>query len=148
MGQTAPDFELQNQDNVKTKLSDFRGQKVVLYFYPKDDTPGCTIEACEFTELLNLFVKKGAVVIGVSNDDANSHKKFVEKHHLKIILLSDSDKKTVKKFGVYKKKTLYGREFMGIERTTFLIDEKGRIQKIWPKVTPQGHAKEVLQALG
>lgn len=146
-GKKAPGFALSDSQNKTVKLSHFRGKKVVLYFYPKDDTSGCTTEACEFTEALNLFVKKGAVVIGVSNDDVKSHQKFIEKYKLKINLLSDADKKVVKRYDVYKEKSMYGKKYMGIVRTTFLIDEKGVISKIWPKVTPLGHAKEVLAAL-
>ena len=147
IGKKAQDFELLDSNFSKTKLSDFRGKKIVLYFYPKDDTSGCTTEACEFTEVLNVFVKKGAVVIGVSTDDVKSHQKFIEKYKLKINLLSDADKKVVHQYGVYREKSMYGKKYMGIVRTTFLIDEKGIIQKIWPKVNPAGHAKEVLAEL-
>ena len=146
-GKKAPDFSLLDSFEKKTKLYSFCGKKIVLYFYPHDLTPGCTTEACEFTEALNLFVKKGAIVIGVSNDSPKSHREFIQKNNLKIILLSDTDKKVAGQYGVYREKSMYGKKYMGIVRTTFLIDEKGKISKIWPKVTPLGHAKEVLAAL-
>lgn len=146
-GMKAPDFSLPDANGKKIRLSDFKGKKVVLYFYPKDDTPGCTIEGCEFTASLNDFTKKGAVVLGVSVDDAESHRKFVQKHDLKVRLLADTKKKAVQLYGVWKQKSMYGKTFMGTIRTTFLVDERGKIIRIWNNATPSGHAKEVLNAL-
>ncbi len=147
-GDSAPDFTLPDQDGNKVKLSDFAGKKnVVLYFYPKDLTPGCTVEACTFSEANSKFAKKDAVILGVSFDDAKTHQKFIGKHGLKIDLLSDLDKKVADKYGVYQEKSLYGRKFMGIVRSTFVIDKKGKIKKIFPKVKVEGHWKEVLDAI-
>ena len=139
VGDKAPDF---------AKLRELRGKKVVLYFYPKDDTPGCTTEACEFRDLDRAFGKKGAVVIGVSPDGEASHEKFRGKFGLPFVLVSDADKKIVEAYGVWKEKSMYGRKYMGVERTTFLIDEKGRIAGVWEKVKVKGHAEEVLAAVG
>lgn len=147
-GQKAPDFTVQTDDGRTVSLSDFRGRKVVLYFYPKDDTPGCTVEACAFRDGISKIQAKGAQVLGVSVDDVGSHQKFKEKYHLNFPLLADTDKKLVKDYGVWKEKSMYGRSYMGTERTTFLIDEKGKIQKIFPKVDVKAHYEEVLQALG
>ncbi|HKX12901.1 MAG TPA: thioredoxin-dependent thiol peroxidase [bacterium] len=147
-GDSAPDFSLPDQDGTKIKLSDFAGKKnVVLYFYPKDLTPGCTVEACTFSEANAKFAKKDAIILGVSFDDAKTHQKFIGKHGLKIDLLSDLDKKVADKYGVYQEKSLYGRKFMGIVRTTFVIDKKGKIKKIFPKVKVEGHWKDVLEAV-
>jgi peroxiredoxin Q/BCP len=146
-GDKAPDFALPSSNGSKVSLSNFKGKKVVLYFYPKDDTPGCTKEACSFRDDLNAFKRKGAVVLGVSVDGIESHQKFTEKYSLPFPLLSDVDKRVVGAYGVWKQKSLYGREFMGIERTTFLIDEKGYIQHIFPKVRVEGHTQEVLDQL-
>jgi len=142
----APDFELLDQDGKKHKLSDYKGNKVVLYFYPKDDTPGCTKEACDFRDNYGALKKK-AVVIGVSADDQKSHQKFVEKYSLPFILLSDPKHKVLEQYSVWKEKKLYGRIFMGIERTTVIIDEKGLIIKIFPKVSVEGHVQEILKEL-
>ncbi|MCE9626010.1 MAG: thioredoxin-dependent thiol peroxidase [Deltaproteobacteria bacterium] len=147
-GAAAPDFTLPDQDGNKVKLSSFKGKKnVVLYFYPKDMTPGCTTEACDFSGDAAKFSKKDAVILGVSFDDAASHQKFIAKHKLKLTLLSDSDKKVADKYGVYQEKSLYGRKFMGIVRSTFVIDNQGKLKKIFPKVKVAGHSDEVLKAL-
>jgi peroxiredoxin Q/BCP len=147
VGKKAPDFSLLNQDEKKISLKEFLGQKVVLYFYPKDDTSGCTKEACSFSDDLPKFTKIDAVIIGVSPDSVKSHKKFSEKYKLKFDLLADEEKKVVEKYGVWKEKSMYGRKYMGVERTTFIIDEKGKIKKIFNKVKVDGHNKEVLEAL-
>lgn len=147
VGNKAPDFSLLNQDEKKVSLKDFIGQKVVLYFYPKDDTSGCTKEACSFSDDLPKFNKIDAVILGVSPDSVNSHKKFSEKYKLKFDLLADEEKKVIEKYGVWKEKSMYGRKYMGVERTTFIIDEKGKIKKIFNKVKVDGHNKEVLDAL-
>jgi len=147
VGKKAPDFSLLNQDEKKISLKDFIGQKVVLYFYPKDDTSGCTKEACSFSDDLPKFSKIDAVILGVSPDSVKSHKKFSEKYKLKFDLLADDEKKVVEKYGVWKEKSMYGRKYMGVERTTFIIDEKGEIKKIFNKVKVDGHNKEVLEAL-
>lgn len=147
VGKKAPDFSLLNQDEKKISLKDFIGQKVVLYFYPKDDTSGCTKEACSFSDDLPKFSKVDAVILGVSPDSVKSHKKFSEKYKLKFDLLADEEKLVLEKYGVWKEKSMYGRKYMGVERTTFLIDEKGKIKKIFNKVKVDGHNKEVLEAL-
>lgn len=147
VGKKAPDFSLLNQDEKKISLKDFIGQKVVLYFYPKDDTSGCTKEACSFSDDLPKFSKIDAVILGVSPDSVKSHKKFSEKYKLKFDLLADEEKQVVEKYGVWKEKSMYGRKYMGVERTTFIIDEKGKIKKIFNKVKVDGHNKEVLEAL-
>lgn len=147
IGKKAPDFSLQNQDGEKVTLKDYLEKKVVLYFYPKDDTSGCTKEACSFSENLPKFSKVDAVILGLSPDSVKSHKKFAEKYKLKFDLLADEEKKVVEKYGVWKEKSMYGRKYMGVERTTFIIDEKGKIKNIYNKVKVDGHDKEVLAAL-
>jgi len=146
-GKKAPDFSLLNQDGKKISLKDFLGKKVVLYFYPKDDTSGCTKEACNFRDEFPKFTKTKAVILGVSPDSVKSHKKFAEKYDLNFDLLADEEKKVVEKFEVWKEKSMYGRKYMGVERTTFIIDEKGKIKNIFNKVKVDGHNKEVLEAL-
>lgn len=146
-GTKAPSFTLKDTNGKETKLSDFKGKKVVLYFYPRDDTPGCTVEACEFRDAKAQFTKKGAVVIGVSKDDEASHQKFVKKYDLNFTLLADPDHKVIEKYGAWAEKSLYGKKFMGIVRSTFVIDEEGTILKAFPKVSPEGHAKEILAVL-
>ena len=146
-GDPAPDFRLPADDGKTYALKDLRGQKVVLYFYPKDDTPGCTKEACSFRDNLARVRSKGAVVLGVSKDDLESHAKFREKYSLSFPLLSDPEGKVLGAYGVSKEKSLYGKTFMGIERTTFVIDENGRIRKVFPRVKVDGHTDEVLAAL-
>lgn len=147
VGDPAPDFALPSDDGRTIALTDLRGKKVVLYFYPKDDTSGCTKEACAFRDNLARVTSKGAVVLGVSRDDLRSHGKFREKYHLNFPLLSDEGGDVTQAYAVWTKKTNYGREYWGIERTTFLIDEAGRIARVWPKVKVEGHADEVLAAL-
>lgn len=147
-GQKAPDFTVLNDSGEKVKLSNFKGKKVVLYFYPKDDTPGCTKEACAFRDGIAQIKKRGAEVIGVSIDSVESHQKFKRKFELNFPLLADTDKKIVEAYGTWKEKSMYGKKYMGIERTTFVIDENGKISHIFPKVKVDAHYDEVLQALG
>ena len=142
---SAPAFTLPNQDGKNVSLSDFKGKWLVLYFYPKDDTPGCTIEAIDFTKFIGQFQKAGTVVVGVSPDSQKSHCKFQEKHTLKIQLLSDESKKMLEMYGTWGKKKFMGREYMGVLRTTFLIDPKGKIAYIWENVKVNNHAQEVLE---
>lgn len=146
-GKKAPDFTLPDQDGNKVKLSDFKGRYIVLYFYPKDDTPGCTKEACSFRDTFPEFNNVDAVILGVSPDSVSSHKKFAEKYKLPFRLLADEDKKVIEKYGVWKEKSMYGKKYMGVERTTFVIDPDGRIKKIFPKVKVDNHHQEVLEAL-
>ena len=143
-GNSAPDFKLKDAGEKEVSLKDFKGKWVVLYFYPKDNTPGCTIEALDFTALRKEFEKKNAVVLGVSKDNCKSHQKFISGKKLTIILLSDEDTAVNKKYDVWRLKKFMGREYMGTHRSTFLIDPKGKIEKIWYGVSPDGHAKEVL----
>ena len=143
-GDKAPDFELKDGEGKTAKLSDFKGKKVVLYFYPKDDTSGCTKEACNFRDNLAQLKKLNAEVLGVSNDDEASHKKFAEKYNLPFRLLADVDKKVSKDYGVYELKNMYGKEYYGITRSTFVIDENGKIQQIYHKVNPEEHIKEIM----
>jgi len=147
-GDVAPDFIARDQAGNEVKLSDFRGQRVVLYFYPKDDTPGCTKEACSFRDADSLYAEKGIKVFGVSTDSEKSHQKFITKFNLPFTLLADTDKKIVNDYGVYGEKSLYGRKYMGVNRMTFLIDETGKIVKIFKKVNVSEHADEVLNAFG
>lgn len=147
-GQKAPDFKLQDTNESDIKLSDFKGKWVVLYFYPKDNTPGCTIEAMEFSALKKDFKKLNATVLGVSKDSCASHQKFTEKKDLTINLLSDPESRIQKLYGVWQKKKFMGREFMGTVRTTFLINPQGDIENIWNNVKAKGHAQAVLEALG
>jgi peroxiredoxin Q/BCP len=147
VGQKAPDFTVLNDKGEKVKLSDFKGKKVVLYFYPKDDTPGCTKEACAFRDGISAIKKKGAEVVGVSPDSVESHQKFKKKFDLNFALLADTDKKIVEDYGTWKEKSMYGRKYMGVERTTFVIDEQGKISHIFPKVKVNEHYEEVLEAL-
>jgi peroxiredoxin Q/BCP len=148
VGDQAPEFALPAGDGRTVRLSEFRGRRVVLYFYPKDHTPGCTKEACEFQAALARVQRANAVVLGVSRDEASSHRRFADAHRLRFPLLSDPDAKVCSAYGVYKQKSLYGRSFIGIERTTFLIDEEGRIAAIFPRVRVDGHVQAVLAALG
>jgi len=145
-GDSAPDFKVPSTKG-EVALKDFRGKNVILYFYPKDDTPGCTREACDFRDNVKRFQAKNSVILGVSPDSLKSHEKFQQKFSLPFTLLSDEDKEISKAYGVYKKKSLYGREYMGIERTTFVIGEDGKIRKIFPKVKVDGHFEEVLQTV-
>lgn len=145
VGDKAPDFTLPNQKEKPIKLSDFKGKKnVVLYFYPKDMTPGCTTEACDFTAAKAKFSRRDTVILGLSFDSAARHQKFIDKENLKIDLLADEDKKVAKLYGVYQMKKFMGREFMGIVRSTFVIDKQGKLAAIFPKVKVKGHVDEVL----
>ena len=146
-GKKAPQFTLNDQAGNSVSLKDFLGKKVVLYFYPKDDTPGCTKEACNFRDDFSLIKKEGAVILGVSADSVKKHKKFADKYNLPFSLLSDENKKVLEKYGVWQEKSMYGRKYMGIVRSTFIIDEKGKLKKIFPKVKVTNHNKEVLEAL-
>ena len=143
-GEEAPNFTLQADDGREVSLSSYRGRKVVLYFYPKDGTPGCTKEAIEFRDMVKEFEKEDAVILGVSRDSVQSHQKFKARHDLPFTLLSDPEGKVLDLYGVWKKKSLYGRTFMGTERTTFLIDEKGIVKKVYRKVKVKGHAQACL----
>jgi thioredoxin-dependent peroxiredoxin len=142
-GQMAPDFELLDQNNNKQTLSNYRGQWLLLYFYPKDDTPGCTKEACNFRDNWEQFNQAKTMVMGVSTDSVKSHQKFAEKYGLHFPLLSDEEKKIVKEYGVWQPKKMLGKEFMGTVRSSFLINPEGRIAKIYERVKPEGHAMEV-----
>ena len=146
-GMNAPDFTLLDKDGQEVSLSDFRGKKVVLYFYPKDNTPGCTRQACAFAGAYSEFLTLGVAVIGISKDSVASHAKFAEKYGLPFILLSDPERKAIESFGVWKEKTLYGKTSFGVVRTTFIIDENGVVQKVMPKVKPDTNAAEILQEL-
>lgn len=146
-GDKAPAFTSTTNGGGQVSLSDYKGKHVVLYFYPKDDTPGCTKEACAFRDDFAAFKKKGAVVLGVSTDSVKKHDKFVEKFGLPFILLADEDKKIVQAYGVWGEKSFMGRKYMGTNRVTFLIGPDGQIKKIWPMVKPEEHAAEVLAAI-
>ncbi|WP_301860268.1 thioredoxin-dependent thiol peroxidase [uncultured Megasphaera sp.] len=147
IGMVAPDFSLPDQDGKTVALHDFKGKKVVLYFYPKDDTAGCTKQACGFAELYPQFQEKDAVVIGISKDSVASHKKFQEKYNLPFTLLSDEDKAIIQQYDVWKEKSMYGRKYMGIERSTYLIDENGVIARAFGKVRPGDNPKKMLKEL-
>ena len=147
VGAPAPDVTLPRDGGDAVALRDLRGRAVVLYFYPRDDTSGCTREALDFSRLLTDFVAAGAVVLGVSRDSAKKHEKFIEKHGLTVPLLSDEGGEVAQSYGVWVEKSMYGRKYMGIERATFLIDREGRIARIWRKVRVPGHAEEVLAAV-
>jgi peroxiredoxin Q/BCP len=146
-GDKAPAFTLTDESGAEVSLSDFAGKKLVVYFYPKDDTPGCTKEACNFRDNYQQFTDKGAVVIGISADSEASHDKFKQKYELPFYLLSDPEKTTIQAFGAWGEKKMYGKTYEGIIRSTFLIDENGIVSKVWPKVKPAEHATEVLSAL-
>jgi len=145
-GEAAPDFEARDAEGNTVKLSDLRGQKVVLYFYPKDDTPGCTKEACSFRDSFSEFERRGIKVLGVSLDDERSHQKFADKYKLPFTLLADTDHAVADRYGVYGEKQFAGKKYMGVERKTFLIDERGRILRVFDKVNVEQHAGEVLDA--
>lgn len=148
IGKTAPDFTLPSTTGEPVSLKQFKNKKtVVLYFYPKDETPGCTKEACSFRDLAAEFDKVNAVILGVSTDPIESHLKFQEKHKLPFTLLADEEAAVSKAFGVYKQKNLYGKKYMGIERSTFIIDRTGRIAQIYPKVKVEGHVQEIVEFL-
>jgi thioredoxin-dependent peroxiredoxin len=147
-GKAAPSFSLPSTEGKEISLSDFKGKKnVVLYFYPKDNTPGCTQESCDFRDMTKLFAKKDAVILGISADSIKSHEGFRDKFSLSFPLLSDETKETIKKYDVWKEKSLYGKTYMGIERTTVVIDKEGKVRKIFPKVKVTGHAEEVLSSI-
>ncbi len=147
IGSKAPDFDLEDQEGKRHSLSALRGSWVVLYFYPKDDTPGCTTEACEFRDNKSVIEAAGAKVLGVSGDDRESHSKFANKHGLNFPILVDQDLQVIKAYGAYGEKQSFGKTRMGINRVTYLIDPRGNVAKVWPKVTPEGHASEVRQAI-
>lgn len=145
IGQKAPSFSLKNESGETLTLKSFAGKKLVIYFYPKDDTPGCTKESCDFRDHFGRIQKSGAAVIGVSKDSVASHQKFKTKYSLPFTLLSDEEGKMCEAYGVWKEKSMYGRKYMGIERTTFIIDENGKVAKIYPKVSVTGHVDEVMK---
>ena len=147
VGEKAPHFSLPTQSGENISLKDFIGKKVILYFYPKDDTSGCTRESCSFRDNIKIIKRKGAVVIGASIDTVDSHQKFASKYDLPFPLVSDVEKELVKKYGVWQEKSMYGRKYLGIVRTTFVIDEKGAIPHIIPKVKVEGHIEELLALL-
>ena len=147
VGTKAPDFTLPDKNSTPVSLSSFRGRKVVLYFYPKDNTPGCTRQACAFAQSHEAFARKNAVVIGISKDSAASHLKFAEKYALPFVLLSDPDHQVIEAYGAWQEKKLYGKVTMGVVRSTYLIDEQGAIEKVMPKVKPDTNAAELLAHL-
>ena len=144
VGANSIDFQLQDQAGITHQLSDYRGGWVLLYFYPKDDTPGCTTEACAIRDAWSEFRKKGVTVLGMSADTTESHKKFAEKHRLPFTLLADTEKETINAYGSIKEKNMFGKKFMGIQRMSYLIDAEGKIAKVYPKVKPDAHADQVL----
>lgn len=146
-GDQAPDFELAADDGSRVRLSDLRGRRVVLYFYPKDDTPGCTTQACGLRDEMPRFEATGAVVLGVSPDSVASHRRFREKFDLNFPLLADEEKEAAKAYGVWKQKSMFGRSYMGVERTTFVIDERGVVSDVWRRVKPASHADWVTERL-
>lgn len=147
VGDKSPEFALEDQSGKTVILKDFRGKKVVLYFYPRDDTLGCTIEGCEFRDLHDKIVRKDAVLFGISADDVRSHNKFAKKFKFPFQLLADPDHSVCEKYGVWQEKQFMGKKFMGIVRTTFVIDGKGKIAKVYEKVKPEGHARQILDEL-
>ena len=148
VGDKAPDFSLCDKDGKRVKLSDFKGKKVAIYFYPKDNTPGCTRQACAFASAFEEFKRLGITVIGISRDSVASHVKFAGKYNLPFILLSDPEREAIEPYGVWQEKKLYGKVSLGIVRTTFIIDEMGRVEKVMPKVKPDTNAAEILEYLG
>jgi peroxiredoxin Q/BCP len=146
-GKPAPDFALQDDRGDTVRLSDFRGKRVVLYFYPKDDTPGCTTEACEFRDAYDTYREQGTEVLGVSPDDVSSHEKFKSKYELPFPLLADPDHKTAEAYGVWGERTSYGKTYIGINRSTFVIDEDGNVARAMLGIKPAGHAAAVLEQL-
>jgi peroxiredoxin Q/BCP len=147
IGMKAPDFKLKNENGIEISLNDFDGKIIIFYFYPKDNTSGCTAEACDFRNHIKMFEKKNSVIIGISKDSVQSHLKFKEKFDLPFNLLADESLEVIKKYGVWKEKSLYGKKYMGIERTTFIIDEKGLIKDIFYKVKVNGHIEEVFNKI-
>ena len=146
-GQAAPKFTLTDHDGTKVSLADFKGSKVIVYFYPQDDTPGCTKEACQFNENLAAFAAADVAVVGISPDGAEKHTRFREKYQLDLPLLSDPDKSVMESYGAFGEKMMYGKQVMGVIRSTFLIDEKGTIERAWYSVKADGHAAKVLEAV-
>ena len=146
-GKPAPDFELQSDTGETVRLSDFRGKQVVLYFYPKDDTPGCTTEACEFRDAYDVYRERGIEILGVSPDDVTSHEKFKSKYQLPFTLLADPDHKTAEAYGVWGERTFAGKTYLGVNRSTFLIDEDGNVARAMLGIKPAGHAAAVLEEL-
>ena len=147
-GIKAPEFKAISSEGKEVALKNYKGKnRVVLYFYPKDDTPGCTVEACSFRDAIRKIENTDTVVLGVSPDDTKSHNKFIDKFKLPFLLLSDTEKEICKEYGVWVKKSMYGREYMGVARTTVIIGKDGKIEKIYEKVKPEGHAEEVLEFL-
>ena len=147
IGEKATKFTLKNQVGEDITLDDYIGKKVVIYFYPKDDTPGCTTESIGFSEKIDEFEKQNTVILGVSADSVESHVKFCNKHNLKVELLSDPEKKMITAYGAWQEKNMYGKKYMGIARSTYLINEKGVVQNYWPKVKVNGHVDAVMEAL-
>lgn len=146
-GTKAPDFKLPASNGTTLSLKDLKGKNIVLYFYPKDDTPGCTVEACGFRDSFKDIEKLGTVLLGVSPDSLKSHDKFINKFQLPFILLADEGKKMCQDYGVWVEKSMYGKKYMGVARTTFIINKEGKIAKVFEKVKPEGHEKEVIQIL-
>jgi len=147
VGKKAPNFELPNQDEKIKNIENYNGKWLVTYFYPRDDTPGCTVEAQEFTEELDNFTNENAVIVGVSPDNAAKHCKFINKHELGVELLADTEKTMLSDYGVWQEKKMYGKTYMGVVRTTYLIDPNGLVAEVWTKVKARGHAKSVLERL-
>ncbi|MFX3631289.1 MAG: thioredoxin-dependent thiol peroxidase [Candidatus Pristimantibacillus sp.] len=147
IGQAAPDFTLPASNGESVTLSEFLGKKVIIYFYPKDSTPACTQQACDFRDAYSALANKGAVVLGISPDPIKSHQKFIGKQELPFLMLSDTDHEVCELFGVWQLKKLYGKEYMGVVRSTFLIDEKGQLLREWLKVKVKGHVQQVLEAV-
>lgn len=145
--EAAPDFDLYADDGTRVRLKDLRGRTVLLYFYPKDDTPGCTTQACDLRDKVQTINSMGATVLGVSTDSVDSHKKFRDKYGLNFRLLADEDHAVAERYGVWKEKNMYGKKMWGVERTTFIIDEDGKIRKVLPKVKPAEHAGQVIDLL-
>ena len=146
-GDIAPAFSLPASNRENVSLNDYKGKKVVIYFYPKDDTPGCTIEACNFRDDYSEITEAGAVILGVSKDDIKSHNKFINKFDLPFLLLSDESTEMISAYGAWVKKKMYGKEYYGVFRKTYLIDEEGKIQRIWPKVDVKTHSKEIIDLI-
>lgn len=147
IGDLAPEFSLPNQNGESVSLSDYRGKWMVVYFYPKDDTPGCTVEACSFRDAQNQLTEAGVVVLGISKDSVGSHKKFADKFSLNFNILADPSTETIQAYGAWQEKSLYGKKYMGIQRMTVIVDPAGKVTHIFPKVTPKGHEQEVLNAI-
>jgi len=147
LGDSVPNTKLPSSSGKEVALTDFKGKKIVLYFYPKDNTTGCTAEACDFRDATKAYTKLNAVIVGVSKDSLKSHSNFISKYQLPFELLADENAELLEAFGVWKEKSMYGRKYMGVERSTFLIDEKGEIVQVWRKVSVKDHAKAVLEEI-